>query len=218
MPSNLPPPSAIEGPVPIEKQVSNTPAGKPDYGFILDPSKPSKTGLFQTTSRIPRGLLMVIGAVLLLAVLLVLKSALSSNDLSLPSIVSVVQQQEELITLTTSGTQNAQSVAVKNFSETCLVSLQSEQQQLLAYLVANHHKISANQLQQQVSKPVADQLTTAVNNSSFDDTYKSIMQQKLTSYQQAVAQAALNTKGPKGQSLLRSDSEAVQLLLQQLGH
>ncbi|HVX57918.1 MAG TPA: hypothetical protein VHA37_09400, partial [Candidatus Saccharimonadales bacterium] len=51
---------------------------------------------------------------------------------------------------------------------------------------------------------------------TYEQTYRGIIQQQLTSYMKALQSAFQQVKGPKGQSLLKDDYKQAQLLQIQL--
>lgn len=191
----------------------------PDYSFITNPQQPKRPSLFNlgAGSKTLRIVVVVGGFFLLLILFIAFKNILSGSNKSIPALVNIAQDQQELIHLAQNGTQNAVSGTAKNFSQTAALSLQSEQRQLLVYLKSNGRKVSTGELSLGLSKLTDSQLTAAVSASNFDPTYTSIMKTKLTSYQQALKSAFAQTKGSKGHALLNDDYTASQLLLQQLG-
>lgn len=208
-----PPPSQ---PLPGPNMGSDAP--KPDYGFILEPPKPPRAPLFKFGGGSQKmRIILVVAVIFVLLVLFAgLKNIVASSNKSIPSLVSVAQYQQELLHLAQSGAQNATSASLKNFAYTTQLSLQSEQKDLVLYLKNNGHKTGTKELNLKISKTLDNQLTAALTNSSYDPTFKQAMQDKLTNYQQALKQAFIQTKGPKGQALLSNDYDAAGLLLKQL--
>lgn len=190
----------------------------PDYGFIMEPPKPPRAPLFNFggSSQTSRIVLAVAILFVLLILFVGLKNILAGSNKSIPSLVTVAQDQQELIHLAQSGTQNATSGNLKNFAYTAQLSLQSEQKDLVQYLKNNGHKTSPKQLNLKISKTLDNQLSAALTTSSYDSTFKQAMQDKLTSYQQALKQAFALTQGPKGRALLNDDYDATGLLIKQL--
>ncbi len=191
----------------------------PDYSFITNPQQPKRPSLFNfgAGSKTLRIAVVLGGFFLLLILFIGFKNILSSSNKSTPALVSIAQDQQELIHLAQNGTQNAVGSTTKNFSQTAALSLQSEKQQLLVYLKGNGRKVGTGELNLNVSKATDSQLTAAVSASNFDPTFTSLMKTKLTAYQQALKTAYGLEKGPKGRALLNDDYAASQLLLQQLG-
>ncbi len=108
------------------------------------------------------------------------------------------------------------SIANQNFAITAKLSLTSTQTQLLAYMKSNGKKVSTKALSSKVSTTTDKQLSDAVANSTYDATFKQVMQTQLTNYQKDLSAAYKQTKGPKGRQLLNQEYYGAQLLLTQL--
>ena len=190
-----------------------------NYDFIMNPEQPKRPSAFNFGgSSTGLRIAVVVGGLFLLLILFIgFKNILASSNKSIPSLVGIVQDQQELVHLTTDGVQNASSGDLKNFAVTAQASLKSEKSDLVTYLLNNHRKVNAKEQNLKVSKSTDDQLSTALATSSYDPTFKQIMQTKLASYKQHLSAAYNQTKGPKGRALLQADYDAASLLLKQLG-
>lgn len=80
----------------------------------------------------------------------------------------------------------------------------------------NGKKVKTKTLGLKINTMTDQQLTAAATNSTYDATFKQIMQTQLTDYQTAIKQAYQQTAGAKGRKLLNDDYKASQLLLTQL--
>ena len=189
------------------------------YDFIMNPEQPKRPSVFNFGgSSAGLRIALVVGGLFLLLILFIgFKNVLAGSNKSIPSLVGVVQDQQELSHLAADGAQNASSGNLKNFAVTAQASLQSEKSDLLTYLLNNHRKVSVKEQNLKVSKSTDDQLSTALTTSSYDPTFKQIMQTKLSSYKQDLSAAYNQTKGPKGKALLKADYDSTSLLLKQLG-
>lgn len=194
------------------------PPPAPDYNFILNPQQPKRPGLFNfgggsTAMRA----LVVIGIIFVLMIVFVaVRSALGGGSSATPALVTVAQDQQKLLHLAASGQQQSTSDTVQNFAATAQLSLASEQQELLAYLSDNGHKVGDKELGLAISQSTDDQLAAAKSASTFDDTFKTIMADNLKAYRSDLQKAYQATSGPKGRALLNDDYKAAQLLLKQL--
>jgi hypothetical protein len=136
-----------------------------------------------------------------------------------PALISVAQEQQEIIHLTTNATSNSQtglSTTNQNFAVTAQASLTSDQRQLITYLANNGHKVKDKTLGLKINASLDQELQTAATNSTYDNTFKQTMQTQLSEYQQALQAAYKQTTGPKGRVLLTNQFNASKLLLQQL--
>jgi hypothetical protein len=190
----------------------------PDYNFILDPQQPEKPKLFNfNANSMPLRILLVVGILfVLMIVFAVVKSAIGGGGGSTAAVLSVAQDQQELIHLATNAEDSVTTDLGKNFTATALLSLQSEQTELISYLKSNHQKVSPKQLNLKISKSTDEQLAAAKSASTFDDTYVSVMRDKLEAYMADLQKAYSQTKGSKGRALLNEDYQAAQLLQKQL--
>lgn len=191
----------------------------PDYSFILNPEQPKRPGLFKFGggSKAMRIAVVVAGIFMLLILLIGFKNLLAGSNKSLPSMVGVAQDQQELIHLSQNGVQNAVATDTKNFAVTAQASLASEQSQLITYLAANHRNVKPKELALKVSATTDAQLAASLSASDYDPTFKDIMKAKLATYKQDLQKTYSLTKGPKGRALLKDDYNAANLLLKQLG-
>jgi hypothetical protein len=192
-----------------------------DYSFITNPAPPPKPGLsLPGNSSVVRLIIALAGLLVLIIIFAVIKSALSGSS-NQPALLSVAQDQQEIIHLTTNVTQNSQgqlnvSTASQNFAATARLASTTAQQQLLAYMKTNHMKTSAKQLNLKQSAATDSQLSAAATSGTYDSTFKQIMQNELGVYKQDLSHAYDLTKGPKGRQLLNNDYNYAQLLLTQL--
>lgn len=221
--SSYPPPPPVGPPI----QPSGAPSGDgtppPDYGFITQPPKPPRRGLTLPGNGSPlMRIVIVLGGLLVLLILFVVIKGLLSGGGNTQALTTVAQDQQEMIHIITNGTtaatqqQAVLSSADQNFAATAQLSLTSAQKQLVAYLKTNGKKISLKTLNLKISPAIDQQLTTAASNSTYDTTFKQVMQSKLTNYEAALKAAYKQTKGRKGRQLLSNEYNGAQLLLTQL--
>lgn len=190
----------------------------PNYDFIMSPAPPPKKSLVPlptSGSMLQRIAIVAGGFVILLIIIIVFASLLKSGGNNAP-LVSIAQQQNELIRVATLGTQQATDQSAKNFAQSTELSLITEQQQLLSYLKTNGTKVSPKQLALTKNTQTDTQLSAAQAASTFDSTFEDVMHTQLTAYTQALKTTFAKTTGPKGRQLLSNDYSATNLLLQQL--
>jgi hypothetical protein len=199
----------------------------PDYGFIVQPPKPPKRGLslpgFSGGNPLVVRIIVVLGGLLVLLVVFAVIKGLLSGGGNTQALVTVAQDQQEMIHILTNsaGQGGSQQQAVlsasnQNFAATAKLSLTSAQTQLITYMKTNGKKVSTKTLGLKISPATDQQLTTAASNSTYDTTFKQVMQTKLTDYETALGAAYKETKGPKGRKLLINEYNGAKLLLTQL--
>ena len=193
------------------------PSGSP-YDFIVNPGvAPKRSRLPGGNSVLARSLLVLGGILVLLVIFIVVKNLLLVDSTNTPLLVAAVSQQQELIHLSSKAVlEPTIEPTTKNFALTTQLTLTSQQQQLLAYLKGQGHKIAPKQLANQVSLATDQQLAAAASASTYDATFRQIMQTDLTTYKQTLQQAFAKTSGDAGRTLINKDYDSAQLLLQQL--
>jgi hypothetical protein len=220
-PNTMPPPAQNYGPSPADTGQAQPAAGQHDYSFIMEPANP-----FPKSGRVANGgspivkLLLGLGGLFVVIVAFVLIKGIigGSPAINTTDLVSVLQDQQELIHL-------SQGIVMKqvgldsttvNSALTIELTVTDAQGKLLAYLQTNNQKVTTNQLGLKVSSATDAQVASAQSNGTLDQTYQTIMQGQLTTYTQDLKTAYAVDKGVKGRALLNSDYKAVQLLLVQL--
>jgi hypothetical protein len=218
------PPYTQQPPVANYPHIGQPVAPTPDYDFIMQQDHKPKTNLLGTLrgGSMPSRIALVLGGLLVLVVIAILiKNVLGGGQaIDVPAMVSVSQDQQELLHLfsdTTNITGNQTlSISNQNFVATGQLAISSEQSQLISYLKENGHKISTTQLGLKISSTVDNQITASVTASTYDSTFIQIMQTELATYKQDLAVAYNNTKGPRGRALLKSDYAGAVLLIKQI--
>jgi len=216
-PQNTAPAAPPSGP---DQQIPSAPPGPTSsYDFIMNPQQSTRPPLFKLggPSAAVRAAVVAGGLLLLLVLFIGFKSILAGSNKSIPSLVGITQDQQELIHLASNGVKNVTDSHLQAFAITAQVSVQSEQGQLITYLANNHRKVANKELVLKVNKSTDNALTAALAASNYDPIFKQAMQTKLASYKQDLQQAYTQTKGPKGRALLTADYDAASLLLKQLG-
>ncbi len=202
--------------VPQPQVPVQTPIAEHPYSFILQSQKPTKQ--FSLTGRsLPQRLALGAGGLLLLVILFTLIKGVFGGGTNLTPVVTTVEQQQELLHVMTGAVQQQNlSIINKNFVLTAQLSLASAQGKLLTYLATNGTKVKPSQLNSKISRSVDSSLTAAAANSSYNQTFQTIVQTQLNSYIQGLKQAYNQDKGSRGRALLKDDYNQAQLLLTQL--
>lgn len=195
------------------------PSHTPDYDFIVNPATAPKKSLIPLPtggSILQRAAVVGGGLVILLIIIVIFVSLLSGSGNNTTPLVSIAQQQNELIRIATVGTLQTSDQAAKNFAVASQLSLTTDQQQLLTYLKGQGHKVSSKQLLATKSAKTDSELSAAQAASTFDSTFEQIMQTELTTYVQSLKTTFASTTGSNARKLLNNDYAAAVLLEQQL--
>ncbi len=201
-----------------QPQVSQQTDPQGQYDFIINPNAAPKKAKFIPSSSMPMRILMVLAGLFVLAIVAAVVVSLlgkGGGAANKDAILSVAQDQTEIIRLSTSGVENSVSQTNKNFSATTKLTMTSSQKELLAFASAKNIKINPKQLPAKQSSTIDTQLATAKSASTFDVVYADVMKRELDSYQADLA-AAYKTAGTAGKALLLSESKSANLLYTQL--
>lgn len=223
-PSFAPQQPATQQSSPVEPAQSPTPNS--EYDFIVNPEIPKKTspavslpllsGVGPTLSRI---IIAAGGLILLLIVFSLLKGLLTSPPANMALLTSVAQDQQEIVHLASSVTQQQQtpvSTTNKNFATTAQLSVLSSQASLIHYMALNGKKVNLKILSLKINPALDSRLTTAAAATTYDQTFQEIMNNQLTNYIGDLQQAYQQTKGKNGRALLNDCYNQAQLLSTQL--
>ncbi len=187
------------------------------YDFITSPEQPTNRRSFLSGKPLAVRAAIVAGGLLVLLILFIFIKGLFGGAPSSASLISVVQDQQELIHLATNAAQQKDlSINNKNFTATTQLSLTTATSQIITYLNTNGSKIDPQVLNSKVSLKTDSQLVAAAAAGTYNQVFKEIMLAKLTSYMNDLKQSYEQIKGPKGRALLKSDYTGAQLLLNQL--
>lgn len=186
---------------------------QPNYDFIVNPQQAQKRPPRVGGSMLSRIALVGVGLVVLLIVFVVFKNLLSGGGNG-AALSEVVERQQSIVHLATAADlETGISGTTKNFATTSKLVVGSQQYQLLKYMKLNKHKVTSKQLNLKVKKATDDQLASAKASSTYDATFRQILQSELTNYKSSLKLAYNQTPaGSKGRALLDSDYKSALLL------
>jgi hypothetical protein len=191
------------------------------YDFIMSPGKPPKRGLLPGGGNSMGKRIAVVAFLLAIVIVLIIvvMTIVNSGGGSTAKLVTAAQHQNEIIRIaklaTTSGAQQS-TQATSNFTQTCLLSVTTEQQQLVSYLASHGKKLGVKDLGLAKNASTDASLTAAVAASNFNTVYLSVMKTQLQSYQTALQDAFNSTTNATARQLLSDDYTSAQLLTKQL--
>lgn len=190
-----------------------------DYDFILNPEKPKHT-IPKRMPATPIGRVAIFGgAIVGLIFLIVIASSLFGGSSSAPAMLSVLQDQQELIHISNTAAQEPDiSSSNQNFAATASLSLSSNMAVLESYLSGAGTSVSASSLILKESPATDKLLSNAEASGDFNSTFASTAKQQLNSYLSDIAVAYNQAKGPKGRATLRSDYNQAKLLINGLSN
>lgn len=189
------------------------------YDFILNPTKPPKRSVLPSNNGLITRLAVVLGIIVLVIIAFVVGSSLFSGKSNVPKLTVVAQQQAELIRIANLETTIAPSQASqqnRDFTESCLLSITSAQQNLTAFLSKHGVKLSTKVLGLAKNVQTDSTLNAAAAASTFNAAYTNVMQNQLGLYETALKTAYTNTQNATEKTFLAQDYAGAQLLLKQL--
>lgn len=188
------------------------PAQNP-YEFILGNQAPKRSLL--GGSLLQRVLVIVGGLVVLTIIGAVALSLFAPKSSAQTTFVGLVQEQQEIIRVTTDMMQYASSSDLKNAATTTNLSVTSDQKQFTTYLTANKVKLTQKELALKTDPANTKLLANAKATSTYDTTATKLLQSVLASYQTDLKTARLSIKGVKSGALLDKATSTDVLLITQ---
>lgn len=195
---------------------STTPDNTNSYDFIVNPEKQKKAGglALGKDPFITKIIVIVGGAVVLMVIAGVIVSLLFSNKTNTSTFVALAERQQEIVRVSALGS-DATSQDVKDAAVNTQVSIQSDQNKLLAYLKAHNRTLAAADLALKKDAATDNKLKQAKADSTFDTTYAGIMQKLLTTYASELKAAYDGKPNSTQRQILALQYQDVQLLLKQ---
>lgn len=188
-----------------------------NYDFILNPQKPIKKGVLGGVGSDPfvsRILFIIGGAVILMVVGALLVNIIFGGKTNLETIVSITQSEQEVVRLAAMG-EDATSQPVLNAAINTQLGVKTHQQEWLAFLGQHGRKVESKELALKRNTTTDKKLTTAIQTSTFDTTYTTVMRSQLDAYAAALKSAYQGASDKQERLLLGQQYDEVQLLLKQ---
>lgn len=183
----------------------------------MNPKKPKKPVIplaLPGNSLITRIAIVGGGLVVLIILAVIVSSVLTSGSKEkTASLLTIAQDQTELIRLSTAGATLTTSIPGQNLAQNVQATVTSDNAKLLSYLRANGTKLSPAQLGLKKSKTADATLLTAQQNNAYDTTFIGLMQADLATYKAALQKAYQADPGPKGKELLSVQYNSADLLV-----
>lgn len=153
------------------------------------------------------------GGVLLTLIMIVFSLLASSGKGSVETLVSIAQQQNEIVRIAEDGNKKARGATAQNLAITTKLSISSAQKDLLAYAKNQGIKINPDKLAETKDSKTDEQLKSAEQNNRYDETFTKVVTQQLTAYQASLRKAYNETSSQSGKSVLTSASKQIELLI-----
>lgn len=178
------------------------------------PGSPGKPGLpsFKTGKR--QYLLLGLGAIILIMLLFIIIALITSSGKSTTqTLVNIAEEQTELVRVSAIGVKNTRGSDAKSLAVTTNLAMTSSQQQTVALLKKQGHKLSAKQLAFKRDAQTDATLNTAQLNNAFDVAFLQVMQTQLKAYQKDVKQAFDASQNKTEKAILASSYNGINTIL-----
>lgn len=208
----------FRGPQPTIPAAPERPTTPYDFFMNNQPKAIKKPGLpFPKPKTAGAQIAWIAGGGLAVVILIgLITLAVPSSDPKI-ALVTVAQAQTETLRLCTLGQQQATLSSTKGFAVNCALSLTTEQRQLTSYLSKAGVSLKGKVLSGGFNSTADKRLTASKSASDYDDVFKSVMENQLTTQTRSIQQANVSplTTVTEKQALAKY-SDATKLLLQQL--
>ncbi|HEY1064011.1 MAG TPA: hypothetical protein VGE30_01800 [Candidatus Saccharimonadales bacterium] len=195
------------------------PAQPANYDFIMNPGQAPKKRSFGGGNSLAMRLLVVVGGLFVLAIVAVIVMNLlgaGGGGFDKKAMLSVAQDQTEIVRLASRGGEDAVSQATKNFAITAQLGITSEQKKLFEYLASVGYEPAAKDLGLKLSTTTDTQLDAAKSSSTFDTAYASVMKQALETYKSDLNTAYNSAKSSEAKKVLQERYKVAVMLQSQL--
>lgn len=205
-PNGLPPTPPPYNPNTVERN---------PYDFLNEPPAAKRGLLSGTTSKKQRTLVVVGGGLAILALITIILSVVFGGAPSnKEELLSLAQQQNELIRVADIGVSKARDAEAKDLAVSSKLTFISDQQPLLTALKAQKVKVSTKQLAATKNTKTDQQLTEAEQANNFDTVFIEILQSELSTYQKALKKAYDNpATGQKLKATLATQYKNASLII-----
>jgi hypothetical protein len=223
MPVYAPPPGLQSAPSQPNDMPPPPPAATTPYDFFLDQPKPHapSSPLAASGKRYGAAALggqginkfaLIIGGAIVIAIILGIVALLLPKDTTSPQWFAIAQRQQEIIRVCTLGGK-AKYQSTRNFAITCQTGVTSSQRELLAYMKKSNLGYNLKQINLLADAKTDAKLKTAASSSTYDDVFREIIQQQLTTYNRALTTQLGVTTTANGREVLTKNQRSAELLL-----
>ncbi|MGB4759453.1 MAG: hypothetical protein WBP26_05355 [Candidatus Saccharimonadales bacterium] len=191
------------------------------YGFIMSPKPvtPKKSPLILGPGdSFLKKIALIVGAAMVGLILIIIGANLflGGKDDTTAMLLSIAQDQQEMIRVSSSTGNLVNATELKNFDVTAQATLASDQQKIIAHISANGGKIGDKTLGLKHDPATDTLLATAKSTNTLDASYAQIMEIQLTTYRDDIKVTFESTSDENLKQVLRSAYASSDLLLQQL--
>lgn len=176
--------------MPPNQPGSPAPGNHDPYGFFMNPEKKSggKFGALnanlQGKSKKQRIILAaIVGGIVMVLLIIIAMVASSGGNGVKTSMLSIAQTQQEIARVSANGNTKSKDLSVKGYATTVEVSMQSGEQQTLAYLKTQKVKPSTKALSAKQDASTDATLKAADQAGTYDNTLVATLEKMVKDYQ-----------------------------------
>lgn len=202
----------------MQPQQPQQPQQPANYDFIMNPEQTPKRSPFSGNNSMAMRLLVVAGALFILMIVAFIVMRLmgaGGADFDKKAMLSVAQDQTEIVRLADRGLEEASAQSTKNLSITVKLGVQSEQNKLLEYLASAGYTPKPKDLALKHNAQTDTQLDQAKSSSTFDTAFTGVIKQSLETYKADLTAAYNSAKDAQAKSQLQERYKVADTLLAQ---
>lgn len=192
------------------------PTGGPNnpYDFLNDPVKQKRSFVPSGGSKKQRLIIVGAGVLLLIILGLIFLSILgSSNKGPKDDLLSLAQQQTEIIRIATLGQQKANQPETKSLAVTAEYTVMSQQAEIQSLAKKAGVKVGQKELNAGKDTKTDATLTTAEQNNQFDATFTALLKTQLLAYRRRLEKVRTEVSSKKTIQVLNAYDAQIALLV-----
>ena len=190
------------------------------YDFITDPAKAPKKTLLPSgsgSSKKQRIIIFSVGMVLLFILLIIgFNFATSGSRPNTAQLTAVLQQQQEIMRVSDTGSNKASGEEAKNIAATTKVVITSQNLELKNILAAKKIKVNSKLLDDAKNAETDATLKTAEQNGRYDDAFIQQTRTSLEEYRKTIKTAYNGSNSQAIKEELNEDYKQVNILLEEI--
>ena len=185
------------------------------YDFIFNSPTPQKGFSAGGGSGMKKRILIasVLALFLIIAALIVTSILGSAGKADSEALLSLVEQQHEIMRLADVGTEKARGTKAQNLAITTKLTLASSQRDVQSYVTKQGVKIDQKLLAAKKNSKTDAQLTAAEQSNRFDETFIQVMESHLARYQSSLKKAHAEATAKKDKDTLAAAFKNAGLLV-----
>lgn len=188
------------------------------YGFITSPQKQEvrSAPLGVKDPFLQKLILLVGGAAVLLIIVVIVMNVFFSTKSNTDQLLTLAQRQQEIVRVVSANSSELRNQSNINFAANAQISIQSDQNQMLALLTKQGVKTDPKILALKLSADTDTLLATSKSTNTLDDTFKQVLENELNTYISELQAANKTASADTTKQLIAAEFQAANLLLLQL--